>query len=192
MQRTTSVILGVLVVVAVSGCWRSPQSVTPSRPVAARTTPEAAPPAENSYRTTTLAFDALGIGLIAASTAAYSQRGGDDPLAVGLLAAGALTMYSGPIIHGIHRQPLRAVASGALRSLFVSAGMIVGMEVGCARNPGWFCGFGPEVGWGMVGGYVVVGALDALLLHGSSSRTNWIPTMTPSEDGARVGIARTF
>ena len=68
--------------------------------------------------------------------------------------------------------------------------MMVGMEVGCADNPGWFCSFDPELGWGVVGGFAVAGAFDALFLHGKSS--TWTPTMTPSDDGARVGVATTF
>ena len=54
----------------------------------------------------------------------------------------------------------------------------------------WFCGLGPELGWGAVGGFAVAGALDALVLHGKSS--TWTPTLVPSEDGARVGVAATF
>lgn len=139
----------------------------------------------------TLAVDAVGIGLLAASTLAYSQRGGDDPLAVGLLLAGGLTSTFGtPIVHGTRGHGARAGASYLFRSMFVSAGMVVGMEVGCARNPGWFCGLGPELGWGMVGGFAVASAFDALFLHGTSS--TWTPTMTPAEDGARVGVATTF
>jgi hypothetical protein len=191
MQRTASGILGALAfVMLLAGCWHSTQPVTPSRPVAVRTPPEAPRPTEASYRSATLSLDAVGIGLLAASTAAYAQRGGDDPLAVGLLLAGGLTMLGTPVVHALHRQWPRAGASYLLRTIFVTTGMVVGMEIGCARDPGWLCGLGPELGWGAVGGFVVAGALDALLLHGS--RSTWTPTITPSDDGARVGIARTF
>ena len=191
MQRPASAILGALAVITLfAGCWRGTQQVTPSPPASARATPEVAPTPEASYRHVTMAIDALGVGLIAASTLAYSQRGGNDPVAVGLLLAGSSTILATPILHATHGHVARAATSYLFRSVLMSAGMLVGAEVGCARNPGWFCGFGPELGWGVVGGLALAGAFDALLLHGASS--TWTPTMTPSEDGARVGVATTF
>lgn len=138
----------------------------------------------------TLALDAAGIGLLAASTFAYAHRGGDDALASGLAVAGGLSVLGSPIVHGVRGHGARAGASYLLRSVFVSAGAVVGMRVGCAGRPDWFCGLGPELGWGMVGGFVVAGALDAWLLHGTSS--TWTPTVMPADDGARVGLAKTF
>jgi len=184
MQRTIVVILAL-----VSGCWRGTPPVTPSPPASAQA-PKVAPTPEASYRHVTMAIDAVGISLIAASTLAYSKRGGDDPLAVGLLLAGGVTMFGTPIVHARHGHGARAGASYLLRSVFVTAGMVAGMEVGCARDPGLLCGLGPELGWGVVGGYVVASAFDALFLHDFNS--TWTPTLTPSEDGARVGLARTF
>lgn len=186
MQRTSVLAL----IVLVSGCWRRAPSVVHGGSTATRTPSPAPTEAEPSYRQVTIGLDAAAVGLLAASTVAYAQRGGDDPLAVGLLLAGGAAALGAPIVHAAHGHGARAGASYLLRSIFVSAGMVAGMQIGCARDAGWFCGLGPELGWGMVGGLAVAGTLDAFLLHGTSS--TWSPTLVPSEGGARVGVVRAF
>lgn len=132
MQRTASLFAVLAVVALVSGCWRSAQPVTPSAQASAQRAPDAELPPEPGYRHVTLAFDVAGIGLFAASTLAYPQRGGDDPLAVGLLLAGGGAILATPVVHATRRHGARAGVSYLFRSLLMGAGMVVGMEVGCA------------------------------------------------------------
>ena len=99
-------------------------------------------------------------------------------------------MFATPVVHALRGHGSRAGASYLLRSAFVSVGFVAATQVGCAREPGWFCGFGAELAIGVAGGFAVASALDAVLLHRGSS--TWTPTVTHSEGGARIGIATTF
>jgi hypothetical protein len=186
MPRTATLALAI----ALCACWTD--RATPAGPHAPTFDPVAAPTTEPSYRSATLAADAIGVGLLAAGTYGYMQRGGNDGPSSALFLAGGLTAtFGAPLVHALHGHTARAGASYLFRSMFVSAGVIAGMEAGCGRGSRPSCELDPaKMSLGMIGGFVVAGALDALVLHGA--RSAWTPTVLPDDGGATVGLARLF
>jgi hypothetical protein len=169
---------GALIVIGLAGCWRG--QTTPARPE---------PPVEESgYRSTTIAVDAVGIGAMTAGLVGLS-RGYDEDVSGGLLAVGSLSALAGPIIHLAHGNKARAGASYLVRSLAATTGLMVGMGI---SNPGRDQLFPDLTGmfWGATAGLAVGGALDALLLH--DQPRSWVPTATPTDGGAQVGILGAF
>lgn len=171
------------------GCWRGPAQQTtittrsPS-PTSSPTKPEA------SYRNVTMAVDAISVGLIAGGMIVYQTRGLESIPGHVLVGAGGLAALGTPIIHATRGHVSRGGASYVIRAGMTTVGMLTAIGVTCANEPGFLCELTPNMWWGIAGGVAVSGALDALLLHDASS--TWSPTVTPTDDGARVGIAKIF
>jgi hypothetical protein len=169
-----------------AGCWRSS-----SPPVTPRSAATSATPSESSYGHVTLAIDAVGVGMIAGGMLVYGAYGLESKPASVLVGVGGLTAGLGTAItHVVHGQHGRAVATYAMRSGLASVGLVTASAISCANERETLCELTPNMTWGIAGGLAVAGALDALFLHGSDS--TWSPIVTPSDDGARVGIATSF
>jgi hypothetical protein len=192
MGRQALIAFGLL-----SGCWyehaRPARPTTPSEPTVDAPTAEAP---TSSYRASTIAADTIGVVAMAAGLIGL-QRGRNDDISGGLLVGGLATAgFVTPIIHLAHGNTRRAGTSYLMRSLMATTGTLVGYAAtaSCSETRDQLlCGI-TRITWGVTGGLAVGAALDAIFLHGSDERSSrtWMPTVTPGDGGARVGILGAF
>ena len=147
--------------------------------------------AEPSYRTVTIVNDVVGVAALTVGLEGLFHGGNETASGVLLVVGSAMAGLGDPLIHLAYGHGGRAIASYLIRGATTSVGLMAGMAAeNCRDHAELFCGLEGSL-WGMTAGLAVAGVADALILHGFGSQM-WTPTVSPSDGGARVGIAGGF
>jgi len=197
-----------LIGVGLTACWHGPTSPTAPKPPPTPTIEPDEAPSEPiaepiveapvpSYRSTTMAVDAIGIGVMTVGLIGFARDDTSDA-SMGLALAGlTVSAFGTTVVHGVRGGKGQALKSYLLRAMSATTGMLIGLGAAHCEDEKLFAQLGcamKGMTWGVGGGLVAASVLDALFMHGSSSEKprRWAPMIAPGDGGARVGIGGAF